>query len=376
MHNLAFLIDTIETPSAGTERQLLTLLAGLDPQRFRTQLFVLRDSDYLRNSSLEPTVLGTSKLLSPDLWRGCARLRDAHERAPFDLLQSFFFDANIVGASVARRLGPRPFVASRRNIGHWQTRRDRWALRWARRTTTHYLANSRSAAAQAVAAEGADPRRISVIYNALDLESFQEQNSAPRIDWGFAEDVIVIGAIANLRPVKNLHTLIDAIAHLGREHPVAGVIVGEGPLKVELAARAERLGIGERVRFAGRLDDIAPALRSFDIAVLCSTHESFSNSLIEYMAAGKAIVASDVGGNAEALRHGETGLLYDVAQPEELIAALRALIGNAQLRRKLGNVAREDARARFAQREILAQHETYYEEIIRNPSGPVPFPYV
>ena len=374
MQTLAFLIDTIETPSAGTESQLLTLLDGLDPARFRTQLFLLRESDYTRGADLGGTVLGVHKLLSPDLWHGCGRLMAAYERNPFDLLQSFFFDANIIGAYAAQRLRFRPFVASRRNIGHWQTARDRWALRLARRSTTHYLANSRAAAAQAVAAEGADPARISIIHNALDLDRFSQAQGDARTHWGLDAETIVIGTVANLRPVKNLHTLIEALAVLNRRHPVAGVFIGEGPLKADFAAHANRLGIGDRVRFPGRTRDVAPALAAFDIAVLSSTHESFSNALIEYMAAGKPIVASNVGGNAEALRHGETGLLYDVARPEDLIAALQTLLCNPALRTKLGRAAQEDARRRFGRASILKQYETYYAEVIRDPAAPVPFP--
>ncbi len=377
MRTLAYLIDTIETPAAGTEHQLLTLIGGLDPARFRVRLFLLRDSDWTRQSALPHTTLGVRHILSLDLWRGLDLLVAAYRREPFDLLQTFFPDAGIVGALAARRLHLKPLVASRRNIGHWQSRRDRLILRTLRRWTSHYLANSRAAAEQVVATEHADPAFVSVIHNALDLERFAgdlgAERRARRQAWGVDDETTVIGAVANLRPVKNLGSLVKAAAAVGRNHRVACVLVGEGSERDALTELAAREGLGDRLILLGREDDVLPCLAGFDIAVLCSTHESFSNSLIEYMAAGKPIVASDVGGNREAIEHGRTGLLYDVLRPAELAERLERYIRDPRMASQLAASARDEATNRFARPKIMCQHEEFYDHIITDPNAPGPF---
>lgn len=379
MQKIAYLIDTIETPAAGTERQLLDLIAGLDGGRVRIRLFLLRRSDWTRKVDLEAEVLDVRRLLGPELPRGIERLARAHARERFAAIQTFFPDASILGALAARRLGRLPLIATRRNIGHWQRARDRWALRLVRRWTTHYLANSRAAARQAIATEGLDPTRVSVIYNALDLEPFNAPLDALRTRqrqaWGIRDETILIGAVANLRPVKNLAALVDATARLAQRHPVACVLVGEGPERERLRARATHAGLAERLHLPGRLDDVRPALAAFDLAVLPSTHESFSNALIEYMAAGKPIVASRVGGNAEAIEHGRNGLLFDVARADDLEAMLERCLTDRPGAAALGAQARRDALSRYNRRAILAQYENYYAHVLAAPEAPPPYAY-
>ncbi len=379
MHDLAFIIDTIETPSAGSERQLLTLLSGLDPERFCTRLFVLRETDWMRQSGLTYDVLDMHKWLSGDLSRGLAQLAQVYRERPFHLLQTHFHDANIVGALAARRLGLRTLVATRRNIGHWQSGLDRWVLRLMGRWTSHYLANSLAAAEQAIRGEHAPPTRVSVIYNALELERFDQDlaplRTAQRSAWGLEEETMVIGAVANLRPVKNLVSLVRAVAILRQRFDVACVLVGEGPERETLLAAARSEGLEDRLILAGEQQDVLPCLAAFDIAALTSTHESFSNAVIEYMAAGKPVVASRVGGNPEAIRPELTGLLYDVTRPLELVQSLEKLLVNPSWSRELGAQAKREAMSRFARAQILAQYERFYETILTTPRDPAPFQY-
>ncbi|HKK21405.1 MAG TPA: glycosyltransferase, partial [candidate division Zixibacteria bacterium] len=143
------------------------------------------------------------------------------------------------------------------------------------------------------------------------------------------------------------------------------VIVGEGPLHEELQQYIYRNGVWEIFKLAGRREDIVPCLAAFDIGVLCSEGESFSNSLIEYMAAGLPVVASEVGGNSEAIEHGKTGLLYSIEDKGGLIDRLREIIQNPPLADTLGKQARESAFANYEQKVILKQHEDFYERLVK-----------
>jgi glycosyltransferase involved in cell wall biosynthesis len=292
-----------------------------------------------------------------------------YRQTGFDIVQTFFPDANIFGVIAARLAGCRHIVASRRNIGHWHDRAQVRVLRLLRHWTHHYLANSIAAAEKTVATEGIDRSRIEVIYNGLELSRFRQMSPNLRAEqrrrWGLEADHTLIGLVANLRPVKNIPSFITAIDELRADFPhIRGVVVGEGPLRPELQAMIAQKNLTDIVTLAGRHEDIGPCLAAFDMAVLCSDHESFSNSLIEYMAAGLPAVASDVGGAGEAIRHGVTGLLYDAAAPRGLAGELRKLLETPELALRLGRQAQADASDRYSRESILRAYADYYEKIV------------
>src|SRR5690606_791417 len=122
-------------------------------------------------------------------------------------------------------------------------------------------------------------------------------------------------------------------------------------------------GLGNRFHLVGGQSDIAACLAAFDIAALASHSESFSNALIEYMAAGKPIVASAVGGNVEAVVDGRTGVLFDLEEPGGLQEALGRLIRDRELAARLGRAARQEALATYAWQNCIAAHERLYASL-------------
>ena len=367
MIKIAFIIDTIATPGAGTEKQLLLLLEKLDRNRFAPQLICLRDSAWLQANTLPVPVkvlnCGSMKSLSfvSDLKRLSAFLRA--ER--FQIAQTFFVDGNIYGTVAAHFAGVRAIVSSRRNIGYWHNRLQLTILRFLRRWTSHYLANSQAVVDKTVATEGVARDRLTLIYNGLDLDRFkpdaEDARRRMRHSWGVAAEDILIGSVANLRPVKNIDTLILAAARLAESNPgLRLVVVGEGDQRERYQDLIDSSGMRDRFHLVGAQTDIASCLAAIDIAALVSQSESFSNSLIEYMAAGKPIVASAVGGNIEAIEHDRTGLLFDIADPGGLQAALGRLVSDRELAARLAREARQDALARYAWQTCISAHEQFY----------------
>jgi glycosyltransferase involved in cell wall biosynthesis len=143
---------------------------------------------------------------------------------------------------------------------------------------------------------------------------------------------LTVGSTSMLRPEKGVDTLIEAFAKL-RTPGVRLLLIGDGPEQAALEARVEALGIGDRVQFAGATVYTAPYLHQIDIFVLPSHSEALSNSLMEAMACGCAVVASRVGGNPELVSHGHTGLLFKVGDAADLAAQLECLVKDAPLRR-------------------------------------------
>ena len=373
MIKIAYIIDTIESPSAGTEQQLLMLLNNLDRDRFSPYLICLRDSPWLKSQSFNFPVyiFNIRKIFSLGFVHFIRQFNQLHKIEKFDIVQTFFADANIVGVIAAKMAGVKVILASRRNIGDTLTNLQLYALRIIKRYTKKFLANSRAAARKAMELEGIKPERIEVIYNGLYLDKFRlispELRARQRTEWGISEDDILIGLIANLRPVKNIEALIEAAYRLTGIYPnLKFVVVGEGQQREDLQKRINIANLGECFKLVGRYGDIVPCLAAFDVAVLCSKAEGFSNSLIEYMAAGLPSIASDVGGNAEAISHKESGIIYSSNDPDGLTNGLSYLIENKEIAREYGQKARAAAMKKYDVTTYVKNHEEFYSNLINN----------
>jgi len=189
--------------------------------------------------------------------------------------------------------------------------------------------------------------RVQLCYNGIDLKQFQAGTS-PR-PTALPPDALVIGVVCALRPEKGLSTLLKAFAEVRKSR--AGLklaIVGSGPMREPLQAEARALGIWDDCVFEPSTSLVTEWLRAIDIFVLPSLSEAFSNSLMEAMACGCCAVASNVGGNPELVRDGETGLLFEAREAAGLASALRTLIENEPLRRRLRTAGARMLHERFS----------------------------
>ena len=370
MIKIGFVIDTIETPSAGTEKQLLMLLNGLDRARFLPYLICLRNSDWLKTQRFEfPVVTYNLKrnlsFCLPKYLRQFSRLI---RQEKLDIVQTFFVDGNLFGTIGARLARCKIIISSRRNISDWHTRLHVSILQLLRRWTTQYLANSEAAAIKTVEVERVHRNKITVIYNGLDHQPYRSLSSdmrwQRRRQWNIADNETLIGLVANLRDVKNIDSLVRTASRLDGEFPsLRYVVVGEGTDRGKLQNLIDDSSLTEKFHLVGRHPNVQSCLAAFDIAVLCSSFESFSNSLIEYMAAGLPIVASNVGGNGEAISHNENGLLYTVDDANGLVDALRTLLSDWPLAIKFGQNAKRSAFSRFSSEACITNHQNYYARL-------------
>jgi glycosyltransferase involved in cell wall biosynthesis len=160
-----------------------------------------------------------------------------------------------------------------------------------------------------------------------------------------------ITSVANLRPVKDYPTFLRAAAQVLRSVPnSAFLIAGEGSLLESLQSLTKELGLKERVFFLGLCDSLAELLGLSEICVLSSSSEGFSNSILEYMAAARPVVVTDVGGAREAVAHGETGYLVPPGDHDQMAACIISLLA-----------APEDARAMGLRAQLIAKNEFSYE---------------
>jgi glycosyltransferase involved in cell wall biosynthesis len=373
--NIAFIIDTIHSPTAGTEKQLIFLLKQLDRAKFNPFLCVLQSSEWLeKDFSICPLfVAGIHSLKQFKSWIGIKSLVYFLRKERINVVQTFFEDANRIGILAASLAGIRTIISSKRNQGYFTTKPADLLKRLLNRKVTLFIANSRSTKEWAIRSEKIAAEKVEVIYNGLDPELFGPLTDEERLEYKkkthLPTEASIVGLIANLRPVKGIDVFLRAAERVSQEQfQVVFLIAGDGPERKKLEDLAGGLKIAEKIKFLGQVNDVLPLLKIMDIGVLSSHSESFSNSLLEYMAAGLPVVSTDVGGLNEALRHGEGGYLISVGDHEAMARSILALITNPEMSLAMGRYNRELIKKDFNKNQFVLAHERAYEKLLsRNP---------
>ncbi len=212
--------------------------------------------------------------------------------------------------------------------------------------------------------------RYRTIYNGIEPvpRLTGGERDALKTELGLARGTFVVGTVGNLRPAKAHSDLLEAFAATSavRKDTVL-VVAGEGPLRAELAAQAERLGVAGRVHWLGRRGDVSRLLGVFDVFVLSSRREGFPVAVLEAASAGVPIVATDVGGVREVVRDGDTGRLVPPARPDLLAAALRDVIERPDAAIERARSARAAFEREFTAEIMTRKTEALYQEILGKP---------
>jgi glycosyltransferase involved in cell wall biosynthesis len=179
----------------------------------------------------------------------------------------------------------------------------------------------------------------------------------------------VLSCVANLRPVKDHETLLRALALVKqRGIPFRALLAGDGPLRFALEDVAASLDLSEEVRFLGQLagDDVAHLFQATDIALLTSRVEGLPTALLEAMACGCAVVATDVGGTPELVEHGTTGLLVEPGNVEAVAAAVEDLLRHAARLDEMRGAARRRVEERFSLDRMIEEYESLLARLSRS----------
>lgn len=227
-----------------------------------------------------------------------------------------------------------------------------WADRALRPLTTATICVADNERRIGVAARTCDPSRTVVIHNAVDVQA------APRATPDEGEPLVV--SVGRLKYPKDTSTLLRAAARSGATFE----IVGDGPERADLEALHAQLGLGERVRLAGERSDVPALLGRASVFVLSSRSEGLPISVIEAMAAGLPIVASDVGGLRELVEEGVSGILVPAGDANALGGALARLLESSTLRRAMGEASRRRAEELFDLPLFRRAHLDLYRSVL------------
>jgi glycosyltransferase involved in cell wall biosynthesis len=293
------------------------------------------------------------------------RLAHFLRRQRIDILHVYFPDSTYLGVLAGWLARVPHLVQSRNSINYWPTPLARWLGRCCNRLTDILIANC-AACRQAARAEGGlRPEQLVILENGVDLARFP----LPRCSPGPQAERRPrrVGVVANLRLVKGLEHFVQAAAEVSASQPAVSFhIAGEGELRPALQRLVTDLGLAERVCLPGLVADVPGFLHELDVAVLCSTSEGMSNALLEYMAAGRAIVATAVGGNTELIVDGVHGLLVPAGDPPRLAAAIRRLLLDGNLRTRLGAAARQRVEEHYSREAMVRRFEAFYDKLARH----------
>ena len=237
------------------------------------------------------------------------------------------------------------------------------AQRLLSRLTTRMFAVSDFLRSYYVDVVGVNPEKILTIRNGVSLEQFEPAAQKPASllsELGIEPGEFVIGWVGTLYWVKDPEMLLNAAAVLEREAGVRFLVVGGGPMQDSPQATAERLGVSERVLFAGHRDDVPRLMQVMDIFVQTSVNEGMSNTILEAMASGLPCVVTDVGGNRELVTEGENGFLVASGDHTSLANRLAELLENKQLKDDMGRRSRSRATTDFTIARMTDQYRALY----------------
>jgi glycosyltransferase involved in cell wall biosynthesis len=370
---ILFVIGSLNV--GGAETQLVMLIQGLVKKGVGCQVFAMRKEGPLL-SKLEDigvNVFDGGYLTGPGgFWhikqtlKCFNRLFRIIHTGSYDVVHAYLPMANFL-ASIAAKLCFTPkIITSRRALGSHQDRSGIWRYM---DKVSNYLSdrvtvNSQGVWRDVVERDDINENKLVLIYNGIDSSIYDIDNSLRskmRKSLAVGDDDIVIGMVANLIPYKGHKDALVALQIIVKSYPNSKMIfVGQDRgIQSELEAMASEFGIDERVVFLGKRDDVPMFLSACDIALVASHEEGFCNALLEAMASGLPTVATDVGGNAEALSYGELGKLVPARDPEKMAEAL-LLLSNSGQHKNIGKLARDAVVKRYSINTLVDSHLRLY----------------
>jgi glycosyltransferase involved in cell wall biosynthesis len=351
----------------GAEEHILTLVRGLDRARFRPFLAcppeaaALLAPDLPRDVEVVPVCLRGPREVG-----GAVRLADALRSRRIDVLHSHLFYSSLFASPVGRACGV-PLIVETPHVRElWRRGRLKRSYvvdRLAARFVDRFIAVSRANARYLIEEKGLPAPKVVVVENGCDLRRFAAVPSAAAVrpELGLAGPGPVLVVVGRLEPQKGHHVLLDALPAVRAEFPSARLVcVGEGAERTALEAQAARLGLNGCVRFVGFRPDVPRWLAAADVVVLPSFYEGLPLAAIEALAASRPVVATAVDGTPEVVVDGRTGLTVAPGDSRALAEAIRRLLREPLLARRLAQAGRRWVEERFDEdRQVRLTEQVY-----------------
>jgi L-malate glycosyltransferase len=364
---LLLVVDSLEV--GGAERQVVDLAVALQRAGYGVMVACSVAGDLSR--TLEEAGVPVRPLLERLAKRRLSlgyawRLRRLLRKERFDLVHAHIY-ASVVAAAIAILRTNVPLVITEHTEASWQNWRARWVSRWVYRRVERIIAVSTPIRRRLIERDAVHPELITVIPNTVASASEPPANAPLPTE---LRERPLVGVVARLQPEKGVANFLKAAVHVAQQFPQAYfVVAGDGPLRQELAALAEDLGLRERIHFLGFRSDASALMKSLDVLVVPSVTEGSPLVTLEAMAAGVPVVASAVGGIPDQIRHDKEGLLIPPGDTEAIGDALLALLRDPDRARRLGEAGRRRVASRFSHALMVQQIEGVYRGVLGPPAA-------
>lgn len=358
------IIPTLER--GGAEKQLVLLATGLPRDEFEVQVCALTrggplETD-LRAAGIPLAIIGKRWKFDPLAWW---QLRRHITQVRPDIVQTWLFTANAYGRTAALAAGVKKIVASERCVDSWKGAHELWIDRLLARRTDAIVCNSRGVE-QFYRHQGIDASKLRVIHNGIGPAA---PSGATRdgllAELGLPSNVRLIGAVGRLWQQKRVKDLIWAADLLKViRSDVHLVILGDGPQRKALERYRELCHIEDQVHFLGARNDVARWMPHFEVLWLGSSFEGLPNVVMEAMASGVPVVATDIAGTNELVVHGQTGFLVPVGDRAGLARFTNKILDDSALAARLGTAGRERIGQEFTLAAMVEKHAALYRELV------------
>ena len=367
MPHVLLVLDQFPRTLGGGERIVLKLAALLPQYGYRASILTFSAdpaSAGLQSPPCSVYLLPLQRTYDLTALQGSLELRKFLREQKIRIVQTFFESSDLWAGFVTKAMSSAKLIWSRRDMGILRTGKHHAAYRLMARAPDRVFAVSEQVRRHSIDVDGIKPSRVQTIYNGLDLADWSSTLSAAK-----HEGEVLVTTVGNIRRVKGHDVFIRAAASVAAQFPkvtfsIAGDVL-EPDYFAELQVLVRDLNLPDRFRFAGGVKDLREHLATADVFVLPSRSEGFSNAIVEAMAASLPVVATNVGGNAEAVQDGVSGVIVPAEDSDALAAAIVHLLSNPAKARQMGAEGKRLVAEKFTTEAMMTQIINVYGSLLK-----------
>ncbi len=374
IHKVLFMIDSFMDLN-GAERNVMEIVTRLDQKKFISILSALEMraslKEFIERKGIKAINLDIRKIYGFKALRRMIYIYRVIKNENIEIIVTYHNSSDIFGALIGKLAGVPVIISSRRDMGYNLKKRHVWFYKIVNRLCDQIITVSDEVKRTIVSRDGVSLSKIKTIYNGVDLNAFSNRsnNIFLKKELGIEPDDKVVGIIASIRHIKGHKIFLKSAREVLIKQPhTSFLVVGsidDMDLYEELKMMIKEYGIEEKVIFTDERSDVSKILSIIDVSVLTSFSEGFSNTLIESMAMERPVVATNVGGNPEAVDNGETGFLVPPGDPEAVANAINILLDDEELSERMGNEARNKVERQFPMERMIRIIEDNFHELLQ-----------
>jgi glycosyltransferase involved in cell wall biosynthesis len=370
----------------GAERNITQLMIGIDKDKFELYIACFLSGklvESMKNKGFTIIKLNKAGIYSISGLRNLALLKKFMTEKKISLIITYHESSDFYGL-VLSRICNIPIISTRRDMGFKTEFHHRLAYMLVGRFFDAVIAVSNAVKKEVIKRRWFPEKKIFTIYNAINMIDYGKAHDGMTLKkkLGIHPESPVVGMVANIHKIKGYPYFLRAACIIHRyKRDVQFLMIGYDEVTSDftiatLKQYGKEIGISQNLHFLGGREDVADLISIFDVAVLASLSEGFSNVILEYMASSKPVVATRVGGNPEIVVHGETGLLVPPADSDALANAILSILEDKETASRFGVAGRRTVEERFSLDVMLRNYETLFEQVInsRGNVSPTMFP--